>query len=92
MKIKNLKKAIGHYRESNRTNAWGYSRMRGELMLDRSTGELWVDDFFDSYSWKEYKSESIVNLGRRMEDDGIEIKMANVKAYAEDLIREYIAR
>lgn len=44
IKIKGVKKAVGDYK---RTNAEGWFSPRyGYLMLDRSTGEVWTDEFY----------------------------------------------
>ena len=79
MKLKGLKKAIGDYR---RANAGGMRSPRyGRLMLDIDTGEIWTDEFYDigHNSWKEYHSNSIVNVGRELE----EVNMKSVQEYVD---------
>ncbi len=81
MKIKGIKKAVGEYK---RANAGGhYSPRYGVLMFDYSDGEVWTDEFYSlgHNSWKEYHSESIVNLSNMMSEKNIEITMANVKEF-----------
>lgn len=81
MKIKGIKKAVGEYKY---TNAGGpYSPHYGVLMFDYADGKVWTDEFysFGHNSWKEYHSDSIVNLGRMMQEENIDITMANVKEF-----------
>ena len=85
MKIKGIKKAVGDYQ---RANAGGYySPQYGNLMLDLETGELWTDEFYSlgHNQWKEYKSDKIIDLGKRIEAKGLEVNMKNVKEYCEKL-------
>lgn len=81
MKIKGLKKAVGDYQKANKGGY--YSPKYGYLMFDKETGELWTDEFYSlGYnSWKEYRSDTIVNLGKIMIENGIEINMKNVKDF-----------
>lgn len=81
LKITGLKKAIGEYK---RYNAGGYYSPRyGYLMFDKSTGELWTDEFYSlgHNSWNEYHSEDVINLGAMMAENGLEINMQNVKEF-----------
>jgi hypothetical protein len=83
MKIKGLKKAIGDYK---RANAEGYYSPRyGRLMYDKADGEIWTDEFYSlgHNEWKEYHSDTIINLGSIMEEREIEINMQNVKDFIE---------
>lgn len=85
-KILGLKKAVGDFR---RANAGGYYSPRyGVMMLDRGTGEVWTDDFYDlgHNSWKEYKDRNIMNLSGYMGQRGIAVNMANVREVAESLL------
>ena len=92
IKIKGLKKSIGDYQ---RANEGGYYDARyGRLMLDRSTGELWTDEFYSlgHNSWKEYHDDAIINLISYISDDiqdSVDVNMQNVKTYAEKAITEY---
>lgn len=81
MKIKGLKKAVGDYQKANKGGY--YSPKYGYLMFDKETGELWTDEFYSlgHNSWKEYRSDTIVNLGKIMIENGIEINMKNVKDF-----------
>lgn len=81
MKIKGLKKAVGDYQKANKGGY--YSPKYGYLMFDKETGELWTDEFYSlgHNSWKEYRSNTIVNLGKIMIENGIEINMKNVKDF-----------
>lgn len=83
LKIKGLKKAIGEFKRAN-SYGW-YSPRYGYLMFDFSDGEIWTDEFYSigHNSWKEYHSQSIVNLGSLMQEQGIEINMRNVKEFIE---------
>ena len=85
MKITGVKKAIGDYK------SW-MSRRYGNaanIMLDKSTGEVWTDVFTDCNSWIEYHSESIISLLsyiRQRTDE--ELSMQLLKTYAEMAIME----
>ena len=84
--INGIKKAVGSY---NRLNAGGYySPHYGVMMLDRGTGEVWVDEFYSigHNNWKEYQDRNIMNLSRYMEYRGIPVTMANVRTVAESLV------
>ena len=85
MIIKGLKEAVGDYKRANSEGA--YSPRYGVLMYDKSTGELWTDEFYSlgHNSWKEYHSESIVNLSSLMRERGVEVNMKNVRAFIESL-------
>lgn len=81
LKLKGLNKAIGDY---HRANSGGpYSPRYGVLMLDKSTGEIWTDEFYDlgHKHFAVYKSDDIINLGYMMENDGYEITRDNIKEY-----------
>ena len=81
LKLKGLNKAIGDY---HRANSGGpYSARNGRLMLNKSTGEIWTDEFysFNLNNWKEYHSKDIINLGLIMENDGYEITREEVKDF-----------
>ena len=89
-KITGIKKAVGEYKIAN---AGGYySASYGILMLHRSTGEVWCDYFYSlgHNSWKEYRDEAIINLGREIEENGEPVTMKTVKKYAERMCGEYI--
>lgn len=81
MKIKNLKKAVGDYQRANKDGS--YSPSYGELMFDKSTGELWTNYFYDlgHNSWKEYHDEDVINVGRRMRELGVVVNMSNVRNF-----------
>lgn len=81
--IKGLKKAVGDYQ---RANSEGYYSPRyGFLMFDKEDGTLWTDEFYSlgHNEWKEYHSDTIVNLGRMMAEREIEINMKNIKEFIE---------
>ena len=83
IKIKGLKKAVGDYQ---RFNAEGtYSPRYGYLMFNKEDGTIWTDEFYSlgHNSWKEYNSKSIINLGKMMTEQEIEINMKNVKEFIE---------
>lgn len=83
MKINGLKKATGDY---NKINEGGYiRRLYGDLMLDRETGDLWVDEYADVNSYKRYYKSSIVVLfpRHRKDSDADRVTMAEVKAAAQ---------
>lgn len=79
--LKNLKKAVGDYQRANKGGE--YSPVYGELMLDRKTGELWVDHFCSTghTSYCVYDGRDVINLGKRMKDAGFSIKMQGVKFF-----------
>ena len=81
LKLKGLNKAIGDY---HRANSGGpYSPRYGVLMLDKSTGEIWTDEFYDLGHRRcaIYKTDNIINLGYTMENEGWEITRDNIKEY-----------
>lgn len=57
-------------------------------MFDKATGELWTDEFYSlgHNEWKQYQSNSIINLGKIMTENNIEINMKNVKSFIEQRI------
>ena len=81
MEIKGLKKAVGDYKRLNKGDA--FSPWYGYLMYDTSKRNLWTDEFYSigHNTWKEYHSPSIINLGRMMENEGVEVNMKNVKEF-----------
>lgn len=81
MKIKGLKSAVGDYKSANKEGY--YSSRYGRLMFDRGSGEIWTDEFYSlsHNDWKEYHSDTIVNLGQIMAERGLEINMRNVKEF-----------
>lgn len=81
LKLKGLNKAIGDYHRSN--SGGPYSSRYGYLMLDKSTGEIWCDEFYSlgQNEFKRYHSDNIINLGYRMESEGYEITRDNIKEY-----------
>lgn len=86
MKITGLKKAVGEYQRANKEDC--YSPKYGYLMFDKATGELWTDEFYSlgHNEWKQYQSNSIINLGKIMTENNIEINMKNVKSFIEQRI------
>lgn len=83
MEIKGLRKAVREYKQYNAGGA--YSPEYGELMYDKSTGELWTDYFYSigHNNWKKYDSADIVNLGCIMEQNDMPVTMENVKRIIE---------
>lgn len=81
MKIKGLKKAIGDYKRANKEGC--YSPRYGYLMFDKEDGEIWTDEFYSlgHNEWKEYHSDTIVDIGKMMSDQEIKINMKNVKDF-----------
>ena len=81
LKLQGLNKAIGDYHRANSGNP--YSPRYGYLMLDKSTGEIWTDEFYDlgHNKFKRYHSSDIVNLGFKMESLCYEITRENVKEF-----------
>ena len=81
LKLQGLNKAIGDY---HRANSGGpYSPRYGYLMLDKSTGEIWCDEFYSlgQNEWISYHSPDIINLGLIMENQGYEINRESVKEF-----------
>ena len=79
--ITGLKKAVGDYQRANAEGC--YSPRYGRLMYDREEGSLWTDEFYSlgHNEWKEYHSDTIINLGSMMAERGIEINMKNVRDF-----------
>ena len=84
--IKGLKKAVGDYKRANEGGA--YSPNYGYLMYNKTTGELWTDEFYSTghNNWKAYEDSSIVNLGEMMREREIEVNMVNVKDFIEKIL------
>lgn len=59
-KIRGIKKAIGEYKSWLSLDP----RHAADIMLDKSTGEVWTDSFPDCNEWKEYHSRDIVSLAQ----------------------------
>lgn len=93
IKITGVKKAVGDYRWAN--SGGYYSPRYGYLMLDRSTGAVWVDDFYSlgHNSWVHYDDPAIVNLVSAAAETFCKgefaVNMANVRAAAERLCADY---
>lgn len=88
-KITGLKKAVGEYQ---RANAGGYYSPRyGYLMFDLEDGKLWTDEFYSlgHNSWKQYHSPTIINLGGRMAEHGLDVTMKNVREFVENKLHAY---
>lgn len=81
MKIKGLRRAIGDYKRANMDG--GLSPFYGYLMFDKGDGKVWTDEFYSlgHNEWREYHSDTIVNLGQMMSEREIEINMKNVKDF-----------
>ena len=80
IKITGIKKAIGDYNPWLRMD-W---RHTANIMLDKSTGDVWTDCFIDCNTWKEYHSDDIVSLSsyiRKMTEEPF--TMAILRKYAE---------
>lgn len=58
MKITGAKEALREFKEWLRCD-WRHS---ANIMLDKSTGEVWTDYFLDCNQYKIYHSESIISL------------------------------
>ena len=84
--VKGIKKAVRTFRKANAGGC--YSPHYGVMMLDRGTGEVWTDEFYDlgHNSWKEYEDRNIMNLSGYMGQRGIAVNMANVRTVAESLL------
>lgn len=85
--IKGIKKAVGLYQRLNAGGA--YSPHYGVMMLNKATGEVWTDEFYDlgHNSRKEYKDKNIMNLSAYMEQREIDVNMRNVRTIAESLLK-----
>ena len=90
MKITGIKKSVGRY---NKLNHGGiYSGHYGSLILNRATGELWVDEFFDigHNTYRDYDDQAIIDLvrwadqeyGDPFDNEVVKVTMKNVKEWA----------
>lgn len=80
IKITGIKKAIGEYKNWL-SQDW---RRTANIMLDRSTSEVWTDCFIDCNSWKEYHSKDIISLSAYIRERTEErLTMAILREYAE---------
>lgn len=87
MKITGIKNAVGDYNRANKGEC--YSSHYGRIMLDRSTGEVWTDEFVGDGTYIAYAKEAIINLGRKIGNDNNTVSMKTVREYAERLCNEY---
>ena len=78
IKITGIKKAIGDYNSWLRMD-W---RHTANIMLDKSTGEVWTDCFIDCNTWKEYHSEDVISLSDY-------IRLRTDKPFTMQLLKEY---
>lgn len=81
MKIKGFKAAVGDYKRANKKGQ--YSPEYGCLMFDKENGKIWTDEFYDlgHNAYKVYDSDTIINLGKIMSEQGMEINMKTVKEF-----------
>lgn len=84
MKITGVKEAVETYK---RANGGGYYRSYVVLMINRSTGHVWCDEFADENSWIEYNDSAIVNILM----SGRAISEQSVTEEAEKMCADYIA-
>ncbi len=83
IKITGIKKAIGEYKLWL-SQDW---RHTANIMLDKSTGEVWTDCFLDCNSWKEYHSDDIISLSAYIRERSVEtFTMKILRKYAEMVI------
>ena len=76
IKITGIKKAIGDYRTWINAD-W---RHTANIMLDKSSGEVWTDCFLDCNEWNEYHSADIISLSDLICEP---LTMAILRKYAE---------
>ena len=80
IKITGIKKAIGEYKNWL-SEDW---RRKANIMLDKSTGEVWTDCFISCNDWKEYHDSNIISLSAYIRERTEEIfTMAILREYAE---------
>lgn len=83
VKITGIKSAIGDYNNWIDRD-WRHS---ADIMIDLSDGQIWTDIFTDRNSWKEYHSNSIISLSRRIQRITEEkLTMELLKKYAIELM------
>ena len=84
IELKGLKRVVSDYRRINSEGP--YSSHYGHLMFDKAGGKIWVDEFFSvgHSSWKDYDSKKVVNIGRMMTEQNLEINVNNVKAFIQE--------
>ena len=96
VEITGVKEAIKDYEEFN--SGGRYDPHYGCMMLDRSTGEVWTDEFYSlgHNSWKHYDDPAIVNLVRKVMDEMDELdesldlySVKDVKKVAEIFCNEW---
>ena len=87
--LKNINEAVRMYRNANAGGP--YSAFYGRLMLDRSTGEIWCDEFYSlgHTSYKVYDDKSVIDLGAYITDKGERVTLSTVKRYALSLMEEW---
>lgn len=60
MKITGVEKAVETYKRAN--GGGYYSSSHGVLMINRSTGHVWCDEFADENSWVEYNDSAVIRI------------------------------
>lgn len=84
MEIKGIKKALKEYKSWLSLD----SRHAANIMLDKSTGEVWTDVFPVCNEWKEYHSKDIVSLAqyvRERTDEPFTVQL--LTKYAKEAVR-----
>ena len=77
-KITGIRKAITEYKN---WLAIDY-RHTANIMLDKSTGEVWTDIFLDCNEWKEYHSDDIISLSDY-------VRLRTDRPFTMQLLKEY---
>lgn len=87
--LTNVETAVSEYREANKDGM--YSPRYGKLMLDRSTGEVWTDEFYSlgHNEWKEYHNKAIINLGSLINENGENVTVDTANEYGKKAVAEY---
>ena len=84
--LKGVREAVDYYRNHDVSNG-GTEYVN--IMLDISTGEIWVDCFTDSYGYLNYCGYAcIVDLTAILRHENSEITVSTVKRKAKQLIRQ----
>ncbi len=89
IKITGVKKAVGDYKRLNKGGY--YSPHYGNLMIDRDTGEVWTDEYYDisHKSYTVYKYPSIADLIELTGNENFIVNMKNVKEAAKKACEEW---
>lgn len=88
--VKNLCKAVSDYNEFNKGGV--YDPHYGKLMYNKSTNELWTDEFYalGHTSFKQYDDPNIVDIVYEMAEQAQDAVTVNTTTVSQFIIDNYL--